>query len=102
MALRTERKLRSSSIHSEVSLEDSAQLGCPLCSMIADGIDKTETPINAGGPDAKSEEEQKLFDTEATGPVRLAFARPGSDYPFLRVLVGSILNLHPKNNSSRR
>ncbi|UKZ78746.1 hypothetical protein TrVFT333_006491 [Trichoderma virens FT-333] len=72
-------------------LEESARLGCPLCSMIADGIDKQES-YQRRWLDNESETKIEKFDTEVVGAVLLELARPGSSFYMLRILMGSSLN----------
>ncbi|KAL7930672.1 heterokaryon incompatibility protein domain-containing protein [Trichoderma chlorosporum] len=72
-------------------LEESARLGCPLCSIIADGIDKQEI-YERRWIAQKSETELKKFDSEIVGAVSLEIARPGGSFYMLRVLMSSSLN----------
>ncbi|KAK4060033.1 uncharacterized protein Triagg1_10912 [Trichoderma aggressivum f. europaeum] len=72
-------------------LEESSRLGCPLCSMIADGIDKEES-YQRRWLGEKGDMEVKKFDAEVVGKVSLELIRPGSSFYMLRILMGSSLN----------
>ncbi|KAL7912412.1 heterokaryon incompatibility protein domain-containing protein [Trichoderma velutinum] len=72
-------------------LEESANLGCPLCSMIADGIDKQES-YQRRWLHQEGEMKIQTFNTEVVGAVSLELIRPGSSFYMLRILLGSSLN----------
>lgn len=72
-------------------LEESARLGCPLCSMIADGIDKQES-YQRRWLGEKGDTEIEKFNTEVVGAVTLELIRPGSSFYMVRILMGSSLN----------